>query len=197
MKNYKHVASFFLIYLFGLQYTFSQDFEMALARTMKYPKEARDQKVEEIVYLYLDIDENGRLQSYNFHQEPHAFLKKEISRTMDLLQKDWKTTYLGDRTYSQKYLAILEFTLNSDIHKAQLIFEDYSKSRSENNQVASLKLINECIEINPYNEKYLAERSTLHRELGNIPESQADLLRSRKLKKELLTYMVISGVSLR
>lgn len=175
---------------------FGQKMDNVLSQTIRYPKEARDNKIEEIVYVSLDIDEKGAMRSYEILQSPNYILAEEVNRSFDLIQKTWKNKILEDRRFDQKYLVILEFNLNADNSKVHAIFDQTKKAISSGKNEEALYLLEQCIRLNPYNQLYFSTRSNLYRDLGKIEESQLDLLRSRKLKNELLSHLIISGYSL-
>lgn len=175
---------------------FGQKMDNVLVQTIRYPKEARDNKIEEIVYISLDIDEKGAMRSYEILQSPNYILAEEVNRSFDLIQKAWKNKILEDRRFDQKYLVILEFNLNADNSKVHAIFDQAKKAISSGKNEEALYLLEQCIKLNPYNQLYFSTRSNLYRDLGKIEESQLDLLRSRKLKNELLSHLIISGYSL-
>lgn len=174
----------------------AQDFEDVLAQTLKYPREARENKIEEVVYVSLDIDQIGELRSYEILQSPNPVLRKEVVRSFDLIQKSWKKQFLGDRRLNQKYLVILEFNLGADYSTVHTLFKKANEAISAKDNEQALKLIDQCIALNPYNEDYFLTRSSLYRQLGNVEANQTDILRARKIKNELLSHMVISGVTL-
>jgi predicted Zn-dependent protease len=91
---------------------------------------------------------------------------------------------------------ILEFNLAVDYSSINALYKQAEEAISTKNTEEALKLLDQCIALNPYNEIYFSTRSGIHREMGNIEASQMDILRARKLKNELLSYMVISGISL-
>ncbi len=177
-------------------FTLPQKFDVMLSQTLKYPREAREQKIEEIVYVSLDIDEVGKMRSFEILQSPNPILYKEVVRSFDLIQKTWKKQLLEEKKFNQKYLVVLEFNLARDYSLVHNLFKQANDAMSVKNQELALSLLDQCISLNPYNEIYFSTRSNLFREMGNLEASQQDFLRARKLKNELLSHIIITGYSL-
>jgi TonB family protein len=74
----------------------AQQFDHLLAQTLKYPQESRKQGIEEIVYVSLDVDEDGELRSFEILQSPNPSLRNEVDRSFKLIQKSWKKRFLED-----------------------------------------------------------------------------------------------------
>ncbi len=167
--------------------------EIQLSQTLKYPLKARENKVEEVIYVHLDIDQEGEMKSFEILQSPNAILFKEVARSFGLIQKSWKKEFLEDRKLGQKYLVILEFSLGGHHSQASSLFEKAKEAIALGKKEEGLSLLDQCVELNPYNERYLSTRSNLNREMGKIEASQLDFMRAKKLKNELLCHLYITG----
>jgi signal transduction histidine kinase len=174
----------------------NSEFIQKISQTLRYPLAARQANIEELVYVSLAIDEFGQLDHFRILQSPNLILEQEVSRSFNLIQKTWKKRYLKDKIPGQEYLVILEFTLDHNNVLERSLFDQAKKELENENNEEALYLLNQCIDLNPYSEDYFEKRSELQRSMGNLEASQLDFLRARKLKNELITYMIITGYTL-
>lgn len=198
------MKKFYLAFLFTFLSTFiflshsnGQAFEETIARTLKYPQEARKQNVEGIVSVSLKVDEEGELTSFTVVDSPHELLTEEVNRAFQSIKKSWKPKFVKDKALNQDYLVLLEFLYNPDFPSASELLEIYKGKKESGTKEEALDFLNKSIEMYPYSEPLLMARGEFLRESGELEGSQKDYLRARRLQRQVLTHMVITGYTVK
>lgn len=171
----------------------SHEMNKFLAMHLKYPTEARENDIQGMVVVQTTFDESGNpISSALISGDP--ILGNEVLKTVQKLNKEWKSEYLGDKIKNDTYLMNFQFKLSKSKPLVKGIY--LGPQKPENNsksEISPLENISRLIQSNPYNSNLYTQRAAIYHGLDLPILAKKDLLLADYFNDHKLTDMVVVG----
>lgn len=165
-----------------------------LAKNLKFPAESRQKREGGNILLSIKIDSKGMLDSVFVLEESHAPLMNEVMKSVAILKENWEPEYLEGREFDTKYL--LNFNFKSELARGRPISYKTAVSKliEKEKYQEAMEEIERLIAENPYDPELYFLRSQVYNNTGETTKFQEDFMKTRYLKKEMLSVVIIQAV---
>lgn len=165
-----------------------------LAKNLKFPAESRQKREGGNILLSIKIDSKGMLDSVFVLEESHAPLMNEVMKSVAILKENWEPEYLEGREFDTKYL--LNFNFKSELARGRPISYKTAVSKliEKEKYQEAMEEIERLIAENPYDPELYFLRSQVYNNTGETTKFQEDFMKTRYLKKEMLSTVIIQAV---
>lgn len=169
-----------------------KEWDRFFSSNLKYPPEALRTRQSARVVISIKISPEGTLDSMYLVEKAPEYFNDQVQRVFDMASLFWKHEVLEEREFNKTYQIVVNF-----------IFSNSGGPPADRKKIASnyilngkpekaLKISEELVKSNPYDDKNYELRSQINRQLGNEDQAIEDLLSAQRVKKDVLsTYDVI------
>jgi hypothetical protein len=180
--------------------SFDGNIEKYFASRLSYPRDLNERNIKGRTILSFLINKKGEIESITIEDFPHIFLANEAKSILLSTIGKWKPTLENNNPTDFTYKIIINYHGRSNqsqpSKEMSLMFKDKSLKKIQKEEYKqALSLINEAIQINPFNAEYFKIRSQILSILNIPTEAELDMKSAIKFGKEILLNIDIFSYS--
>jgi len=186
--------------------TFDGDINKYFGSKLDFPRNLASQNIQGKTVISFQIDKKGELNSIIIENFPHIELAKEAVNILSSTKGKWSPTLINNKPTDFVYKIIINYhsqiSHSSSWRDESIILKDRSLRKIKKGQYEkALDLINDAIEVKPYQWENYKIRAEIYSALNNTIEAEQDVNRAIKYEQEIMlnldivSYAVIRTVS--
>lgn len=169
---------------------FKGDLEKYLVSNLWNGKGGLSYKNNGYSVLQVRITEKGNVEYLNLEKTPRKQLGDRLIELILMVKDNWEPTRINDKPVSKMYKIIVKskvkFNSKDFADSSRGLFEKCKKKMSKKDYERALKLINNAINLDPYEIEYYERRSEIYKCLGNDIKSKEDQKHAEMLDRDIL-----------
>lgn len=167
---------------------------------LSYPRDLNEQNIKGRTILSFLINKKGEIDSISIEDFPHIFLAKDAKSILLSTEGKWSPTLQNNNPIDYVYKIIINYhgrsTQSQPSKEMSIMLKDKSLKKIKKKQYdQALSLMNEAIQINPFNAEYFKIRSQILYILNKPSEAELDKKRAIKYDKEIVLNLDIISYS--
>lgn len=166
-----------------------------LSKTIAYPSESRENRVQGTVVIQTRFDESGYLFSHEvLSGEPS--LAAQVTETLKKMQENWSEDFVGEQVKAEAYLLTFQFKMTKPQGiQTGIYLRSGQTMKTPKKEVSPIESLSNKIDSNPFSPELYQARAELYRESGIPLLAQRDRLLADYVQSKMLAQLVIVGYS--
>lgn len=164
----------------------AQSLEEFILTNLTYPSEARLEGIEGRVILSLELTDEGFPNTIFLIESASDVLTNESLKVTNRLVKNWDPSFLENDSMEDDPYLVFNYWLDKGNQEFSIIKTKVERMITKQNYKKALDLINQEIELNPYEIQAYVLRAEIYRQTGLTEDFQRDYMTSKQLGKKIL-----------
>lgn len=165
-----------------------EDLTKFLQKSIKYPRQAFLNNIQDDVIFSINIDKNGDMNNFKVINSPSKILYSCSMEAFDQIDNKWSPCKINGVPISKNYTIVFRYRVYRNSQPPK--YKKWAERLIEKQKYTkALKIYNKAIKDNEFDYELLALRSKLNELLGDSKAAQNDSQQSNKLKNSILSVV--------